>query len=56
MFETRFLQLVHLCGFYENCSIRLRNNFYEITDHLQEYRADKLSSFFQQGILYVFLG
>ena len=50
MFETRFLRLVHLFEVFENCSIRLsndRNNFYETNDHLQQFRADKLSSFFK---------
>ena len=50
MFETRFLRPVHLFEVFENCSIRLSNdwnNFYETTDHLQQFRADKLSSFFK---------
>ena len=50
MFETRFLRLVHLFEVFENCSIPLSNdwnNFYETTDHLQHFRADKLSSFFK---------
>ena len=48
MFETRSLRLVHLFEVFENCSIRLSNdskNFYETNDHLQQFGADKLSSF-----------
>ena len=54
MFETRFLRLVHLFEVFENCSIRLSNdwnNFYETNDHLQLFRADKLSSFFKSEAL-----
>ena len=50
MFETFFLRLVHLCEVFENCSIRLSNDwnhFYETTDHLQQLRADKFSTFFK---------
>ena len=50
MFETRFLRLVHLFEVFENCSILLSkdwNIFYEANDHLQQFRADKLSSFFK---------
>ena len=39
---------------FENCSIRLSNdwnNFYETNDHLQQFRADKLSSFFKSEAL-----
>ena len=60
MFETRFLRLEHLYEVFENSSIRLSNdwnNFYETTDHLQQFRADKLSTeFFQKRSLYVLLG
>ena len=48
--KTRFLRLVHLYEVFEDCSIRLSNdlnNFYETTDHLQQFKADKLSSFFK---------
>ena len=50
MFETRFLRLVQLFELFENCSVRLSNdwnNFFETNDHLQQFRADKLSSFFK---------
>ena len=50
MFETRFLWLVRLCEVFENCSIRLSNdgnNCYETTDHLQQFRANKFSTFFK---------
>ena len=52
MFETRFLRLaiVHLCEVFENCSIRLSNdwnNFYETTGYLQQFRGDKYSTFFK---------
>ena len=56
MFETRFLRLLHLFEVFENCSIRLNNdwnNFYETNDHLQQFKADKLSSFFKnQGFTF----
>ena len=59
MFETRFLRLVHLCEVFENRSIRLSNDlndFYETTDHLQQFRADKFSTFFKNEPLnYVLL-
>ena len=48
MCETCFLWLVHLCEVCENCSIWLSNdwnNFYKTTDHLQQFRADKMSTF-----------
>ena len=54
MFETRFLRLVHLCEVFENCSIRLSNdwnNFDETNDHSQQLRVDKLSSFFKSEAL-----
>ena len=38
------------CEVFENSSIRLSNdwnNFYETTDHLQQFRADKFSTFFK---------
>ena len=46
------LRLVHLCKVrvFENCSIRLSNDwnhFYETTDHLQQFRTDKFSTFFK---------
>ena len=47
MFESLFLRLVHLCGVFENCFFRLSNDwnhFYETTDHLQQFRADKFST------------
>ena len=50
MFETLFLRLVHLCDVFENCSTRFSNDwnpFYETTDHLQQFRADKFSTFFK---------
>ena len=50
IFETRFLWLVFPFEVFENSSIRLSNdwnNFYETNDHLQQFRADKLSSFFK---------
>ena len=50
MFETHFLRLVHLCEVFENSSIRWStdwNNFYETTNHLQQFRADKFSTFFK---------
>jgi len=50
MFETLFLRLVHLCEVFENCSIQLNNDwnhFYATTDHLQQFRADKFSTFFK---------
>ena len=53
MFETRFLRLVHLCEVFENCSIRRSNdssNFYETTDHLEQFRADKFSTFFKSEV------
>ena len=46
--ETLFLRLVHLCEVFENCSIRLSNDwnhFYETIDHLKKFRADKFSTF-----------
>ena len=49
MFETRFLRPVHVLKVFENCSIQLNNNgnnFFEANNHLQQFRADKLSSFF----------
>ena len=50
MFETLFLQLVHLiCEVFGNCSIRL-NRFYETTDHLQQFRADTFSTFFNSEV------
>ena len=59
MFETRFLRLVHLCEVFENRSIRLSNDlndFYETTDHLQQFKADKFSTFFKNEPLnYVLL-
>ena len=36
--------VAHLFAVFENCSIRLSNdwnNFYETTDHLQQFRTDK---------------
>ena len=54
MFENRFLRLVHLFEVFENRLIRLSNdwnNFYETNDHLQQFRADKLSSFFKNQAL-----
>ena len=39
-----------LCEVFENWSIRLSNgwnHFYETTDHLQQFRADKFSTFFK---------
>ena len=50
MFETRFLRLVHLCEVFENSSICWNNdwnNFYDTTDHLQEFRADRFSTYFK---------
>ena len=50
MFETLFLRLVHLCEVFENCFIRLSNDwnhFYETTDHSQQFRVDKFSTFFK---------
>ena len=47
-FETRFLRLAHLFDVFENCFMWLSNdwnNFYATNDHLQQFRADKLSSF-----------
>ena len=47
MFETLFLRLVHICEAFEYCSIQLSidwNLFYETTDHLQQFRADKFST------------
>ena len=48
--KTRFLRLVHLCEVFENCSIQLSNdwnNFYETTNNLQQFRAEKFSTFFK---------
>ena len=49
-----FLRLVHLCKVFENCSIRLSNDwnhFYKTTDHLQQFRGDKFSAFFKSEVL-----
>ena len=46
--------VAHLFAVFENCSIRLSNdwnNFYETNDHLQQFRADKLSRFFKSEAL-----
>ena len=46
--------VAHLFEVFENCSIRLSNDwnsFYETNDHLQQFRADKLSSFFKSEAL-----
>ena len=54
-----FLRLVQLCEVFENCSIGLShdwNHFYETTDHLQQFSADKFSTFFQERSFYVLLG
>ena len=48
--KTHFLRLVHLCEVFENCSIWLSNDwnsFYESTDHLQQFRADKFITSFK---------
>ena len=47
-----FPSLVHQCAVFEKSSIRLSNdwnNFYETTDHLQKFRADKFSTFFKSA-------
>lgn len=50
MFEARFLRLVHLCDwklFHLVKQLQWLTNFYDCTDHLQQFRTDKLSSFFK---------
>ena len=52
--KLAFFGLYDLFAVFENCSIRLSNdwnNFYETNDHLQQFRTDKLSRFFKRETL-----
>jgi len=58
MFETLFLRLVHLCEVFETVpsgKAMIEIIFNETTDHLQQFRANKSSTFFQERSLYVLL-